>query len=237
MKLMINRIEKRVEKLLENIDSLDKRAYLTVTGEGDILRKKMNLAVPCMVYCESDELFQTQLEKEIDFKERQKDKDISRLSNVDLIKAVDIFTKVVIKGELEFAKKYGKELALRDKELFYKTLFNLSLMDNIKFKKPLMALAFKEIMEVVGWNDKIGYLVISYFTKQRYDLNEFENAKEYIEEEFKVEESLDLVAYKKVLESYEYKNSKKYRYILKKENEKLEKKEMLNIEQEILKTI
>ncbi|MGL5663082.1 MAG: hypothetical protein ACRCW8_04730, partial [Cetobacterium sp.] len=71
----------------------------------------------------------------------------------------------------------GKELALKDKEEFLKTLFNLSLMDNISFYKPLMALAMKEVLDNIGWIDEIGYLVISYFTKQRYDLSCLEGSE------------------------------------------------------------
>lgn len=234
---MTNKIEIRLEKVLKNIDSLDKRAYLTVTGEGIIKRKDMNLTIPAMVFCEDDNLFNMQLEKDTDLKERQKDKDISRLSTIDLKKAVEIFTKVVIKGELEFSKKYGKELALRDKELFYKTLFNLSLMDNLKFRKPLMALALKEIMETIGWNDKIGYLVISYFTKQRFDLSNLENAVSIEKEDIQIERNIELASYKKVLESYTYENSEKYYFILKNENNKMKNGKLLDIEDEILKNI
>ena len=122
--------------------------------------------------------------------------------------------KLVIKGELEFSKKYGKELALKDKEEFLKTLFNLSLMDNISFYKPLMALAMKEIIENIGWVDEIGYLVISYFTKQRYDLSQLENVIESESEITEISGNISLLAYKKVLESYTYKNEKKYRAML-----------------------
>ena len=87
-------------------------------------------------------------------------------------------------------------------------------MDNISFYKPLMALAMKEIIENIGWVDEIGYLVISYFTKQRYDLSQLENVIESESEITEISGNISLLAYKKVLESYTYKNEKKYRAML-----------------------
>lgn len=211
---MKNRIEKRVAKVIENADTLDKRAYLTIDCDGVVKRKEMNFSIPLMVFCENDEIFEGVLKEESNKIERIKEKKIERLSNVPVDKLKENFMKLVIKGELEFSKKYGKELALKDKEEFLKTLFNLSLMDNINFYKPLMALAMKEIIENIGWIDEIGYLVISYFTKQRYDLSQLENAIESESEITEISENISLLAYKKVLESYTYKNEKKYRAML-----------------------
>ena len=211
---MKNRIEKRVAKVIENADTLDKRAYLTIDCDGVVKRKEMNFSIPLMVFCENDEIFERVLKEESNKIERIKEKKIERLSNVPVDKLKENFMKLVIKGELEFSKKYGKELALKDKEEFLKTLFNLSLMDNINFYKPLMSLAMKEIIENIGWVDEIGYLVISYFTKQRYDLSQLENAIENESEITEISENISLLAYKKVLESYTYKNEKKYRAML-----------------------
>ena len=211
---MKNRIEKRVAKVIENADTLDKRAYLTIDCDGVVNRKEMNFSIPLMVFCENDEIFERVLKEESNKIERIKEKKIERLSNIPVDKLKENFMKLVIKGELEFSKKYGKELALKDKEEFLKTLFNLSLMDNINFYKPLMALAMKEIIENIGWVDEIGYLVISYFTKQRYDLSQLENAIENESEITEISENISLLAYKKVLESYTYKNEKKYRAML-----------------------
>ena len=211
---MKNRIEKRVAKVIENADTLDKRAYLTIDCDGVVNRKEMNFSIPLMVFCENDEIFERVLKEESNKIERIKEKKIERLSNITVDKLKENFMKLVIKGELEFSKKYGKELALKDKEEFLKTLFNLSLMDNISFYKPLMALAMKEIIENIGWVDEIGYLVISYFTKQRYDLSQLENVIESESEITEIFGYISLLAYKKVLESYTYKNEKKYRAML-----------------------
>ncbi|MGL5901833.1 MAG: hypothetical protein ACRCZO_04045, partial [Cetobacterium sp.] len=173
---MKERIEKRVLKVVENAEILDKRAYLTINEDGILSRKSMNFIIPAIAFCENDDLFYTVLNNECNKIETEKAKKIDRLSNISLEKLKENFVKLVIKGEIEFSKRYGKELALRDKEEFLKTLFNLSLMDNPKFNKPLMALAFQKVLNTVGWIDEIGYLVISYFTKQRYDLSLLENA-------------------------------------------------------------
>lgn len=234
---MKNRIEKRVAKVIENADTLDKRAYLTIDCDGIVKRKEMNFSIPLMVFCENDELFERVLKEESNKIERIKEKKIERLSNISVDKLKENFMKLVIKGELEFSKKYGKELALKDKEEFIKTIFNLSLMDNINFYKPLMALAMKEIIENVGWIDEIGYLIISYFTKQRYDLSQLENAIEDESEITEVPENISLLAYKKVLESYTYKNEKKYRAMLLNGVKNQNKITQWQIEDEILNSI
>ncbi|MDX8335283.1 hypothetical protein [Candidatus Cetobacterium colombiensis] len=234
---MENRIQERVAKVIENADILDKRAYFTVDCEGSIKRKEMNYTIPAMVFCKNDELFNENLQKECNKIERENQKKIDRLSNVEVETLKTNFVKLVIKGELEFAKKYGKELALRDKEEFLKTLFNLSLMDNINFNKPLMALAMKEILNTIGWKDEVGYLVISYFTKQRFDLNLLENLKETEEEVLNVPESLKLIAYKKVLDSYKYTKEKKYKAILLEEIKKNKEISHNEIENEILASL
>ena len=45
---MKNRIEKRVAKVIENADTLDKRAYLTIDCDGVVKRKEMNFSIPLM---------------------------------------------------------------------------------------------------------------------------------------------------------------------------------------------
>jgi len=234
---MKNRIEKRVAKVIENADTLDKRAYLTVDCDGIVKRKAMNFSIPLMVFCENDEIFERVLKEESNKIERTKEKKIERLSNVPVDKLKENFMKLVIKGELEFSKKYGKELALKDKEEFLKTLFNLSLMDNINFYKPLMALAMKEIIENIGWVDEIGYLVISYFSKQRYDLSQLENAIEGESETTEISGNISLLAYKKVLESYTYKNEKKYRAMLLSGVKKQNRLTQWQVDDEILNSI
>ncbi len=213
-------IEERIKYFLENAEYLDKRAYFTVDGEGKIKRKKMNYSFPAIFFCEDDIFFKNILEIEKDKRERTKIKKIDRLSNLEMDRLSENLIKLVIKGELDFAKRYAKELAMRDKEYFIKTLFNLSLMDNLSFDKPLMALAMREYISRFGWNDEVGYLVMSYFTKQRYDINQLEFIKPE-EEMCRIEpRTVSQLAYKKVLDSYEYTNKSKYRAILIKDIEK-----------------
>lgn len=228
-------MQSRIKKIKENVEILDKRAYFTISEDCEVKRKEMNFIIPTAVFCDSEQLFNEVLEKESNKIEREKRKKIDRFSNLEIEKIRENFIKLVIKGELEFSKKYGKELALRDKELFIKTLFELSLMDNIEHNKPLMALAMDKILKEMGWIDEIGGLVISYFAKQRFDLNDLEKAEEILENVNIESDTLEVVCYKKVLEKFEYKNKKKYMAILKK-NMNL-KKEKTVLREEILKNI
>lgn len=242
---MKEKLRKRVAKVIENVEILDKRVYFSVDSEYRIKRKKMNYIVPALIFCENENIFLKTLELESNSIEREKFKKIERLSNLSILKLQENFIKLVIKGELEFSKRYGKELALRDKNLFLETLFNLSLMDNIEFNKPLLALSMKKIMDNFGWIDEIGYLVISYFSKQKFDLNAYEQAKELSEMNLEIDsENISQLAYKKVLESFNYKNKNFYSYMLKNSYKKTKEQKkngvinkLTNIEKEILKQL
>lgn len=215
----------RVEKIEKNCEFLDKRAYFTIDKNYEVKRKKMNMSIVVAAFLNNEE-FEVTLEKEIDKKERQKRKKIERFSNLDLDKIRENLIKLVIKGECEFAKRYAKELALRNKELFIKTIFELSLMDNIEFRKPLLALAFERVIDSIGWNDSIGDLVISYFSKQRYDLYEYENARNVEKIDIMRTDKIEIESYRVVLNRFEYKNKGKYIDIL----NKSVKKDMENTE-------
>ncbi len=79
-----NRIENRIEDLINNSEILDKRAYFTVSDEGEIKRKRMNLTIPAMVFCSDDKVFKQILTSELDPVNRIKRKQLCRKQSIDI---------------------------------------------------------------------------------------------------------------------------------------------------------
>lgn len=232
---------KVLENLLKNAELLDKRAYFTVDIDGNIKRKSMNFSMAAVAFLKDEELINKIIEGELSKSERFQMKKIDRLSNLTIEALKSNLMKLVINGNLEFGKKYGKELYLRDKNKFFQTLGNIALMDNMDFYKPLMVLSMEKLLEE-KYNEEILYLGLSYLCKQRCDLHIFENIneedmnKEEVLENARKSQNLKIVAYGKLLEKYTFKNEKKYLNIL---NKKLENKKetMTEIEGEILNSL
>lgn len=199
----------KIEKICEEVEILDRRAFF-VFKNGEIRRKKIVEILPVAVFC-NDNVFDKALSLEKDKRERIKFKKIQRMSNLGIDKLESNFLKLVLNGELEFAKVYGKELALRDREIFFQILYKLVLMDNPYFYKGLMVLSFKEILNICGWKDEIWYLVVSYLTKQREETYIYENISYFDECTEKVEENLAVLVYRKILENYKGEDKERFK--------------------------
>ena len=149
----------KIEVLSECAQFLDKRSYLTIDTKGDIKRKKGNLALPVFSFLKTEDDYVEVLLNSCDIKERQNLDKIERYSNLDIEKVKLNYIKTLFNGNLEFSKRYGKELFLRDRETFFKISSNFALIgdDNIK---PLMVLSLKELMK--EYNENIFYIFISF---------------------------------------------------------------------------
>ncbi|MBU3842759.1 MAG: hypothetical protein IAA47_07245 [Candidatus Fusobacterium pullicola] len=167
----------KIEVLSESAQFLDKRSYLTIDTKGDIKRKKGNFALPVFSFLKTEDDYVEVLLNSCDIKERQNLDKIERYSNLDIEKVKLNYIKTLFNGNLEFSKRYGKELFLRDRETFFKISSNFALIgdDNIK---PLMVLSLKELMK--EYNENIFYIFISYMTKSRDNTAFYENAESYL---------------------------------------------------------
>lgn len=193
-------MKERIDKICQEVELLDRRAFF-VFKNGEIKRKKICETIGTAVYSD-DNIFNEALSLEKDKRETIKFKKIGRLTNLEIEKIEKNFSKLVLNGELEYAKVYGKELALRDRELFFQILYKLVLVDNPYLYKGLMVLSLKEILDNCGWKDEIWYLVISYLTKQRADIYIYENISYFENEVENVDQNLALLIYKKILDRY-----------------------------------
>ncbi len=154
----------KTEVLSECAQYLDKRAYITIDTLGSIKRKKGSLALPVFAFLNDNEILAQEILSSSDIRERQNFDKIDRFSSLDIDKVKINFIKTLFNGNLEFSKKYGKELFLRDTNEFYRVVSNFSLIGS-KSIKPLMVLALKKLMTT--YDENIFHLFISYMTKNR----------------------------------------------------------------------
>ena len=129
--------------------------------------------------------------------------------------------KTLANGNLDFSKRYGKELFLRDREEFYKTILEFSFLGDMKSLKPLLILSFKKLFENEEYEENVFFLLISFITKYRDNFYFYENCekennsvnfemlKENVLSNKKLLESregLEILSTLKALEIYNFKN-------------------------------
>ena len=85
--------------------------------------------------------------------------------------------KTMFNGSIDFAKKYAKELFLRDKKEFFRLMATFVTIGNSESLKSLNMIAFERLMEENDYNGNILYLFIAYLTKYRDNTNNYENIK------------------------------------------------------------
>jgi hypothetical protein len=198
---------------------LDKRSYFTVDRNGKIKRKNMNYALPVAALAEKG----TDVAREIlscaKAEERVKLKKIERFSKETLENLMKNFMKLIANNNVNFSIRYGKEIFLRDRELFYKTLFHYTLLEEIDSQKCLMAFSLKKLMEN-DLDDNLVYLAMSYISKVKGNFTEYENTLPASEvtkadlikkvreskENLRTKRGMNLLAYINVLQEYEYEN-------------------------------
>ena len=221
----------KIETLSYFAEVLDKRAYFTVTSEGEIKRKTINPSLPVFAFSDNNEQLADTILESADLKERSKISAVSRLSNLEIKNLKENLFKTMINGNLDFSKKFGKELFLRDRDEFFKTVTLAALMGNMNSLKPLMVLAFKKLMEKREYNENVFYLVIAFLTKYRDEFFYYERAcdrcectleelrKSILENEtlLKSREGLEALTYLKAVETLD--SEKRDRFLLKIKNE------------------
>lgn len=153
---------------------LDKRAYVTIDTLGNIKRKNGSMALPMFAFFDESSVLADVILKYSDLKERQIIDKIERFSNTDTKKVRENLVKTIFNGNLDFAKKYGKELFMRDRNDFYNLIATFVVIGNSSSLKSLFLLAFKKIMENMEYDGNIFFLFISFITKYRDNTSYYE---------------------------------------------------------------
>lgn len=197
----------------------------------------MNYAVCAAVFVQKDSDFTDYIAESLDFTEKTKIEKIERMNNVENIEK-SIF-KLLARGDFHFAGKYCKELYMRNKDEFFRIMFQFALMDNISFEKSLAVYSMKKYFEKFGYSDEVLYLTISYMAKMRADFSEYENIqieknisnelREKIKnntEKYKNQEGMCILGYLLGLLSYNYENEERFAAVLCRKTEQFEKSDV-----------
>jgi hypothetical protein len=215
-------------KLIESIaEGLGKRSYFTIDCDGTIKRKPMNHALPLITTINSDnykEIIEILLEKMVDLTQREKIKKIERLSKYSMDTLTNNFNKIMASGDKIFGLKYGKELFLRDRQLFFKMLFDYILLEKIDNEKSTMAWSLYQLMKDNDFSDEVFHVGMSYLLQRRSEFNDFERVsstsftptpKMKVVAVSKTVNSLEISSYGKILNEFTYKKEDIYIEILK----------------------
>lgn len=197
--------EGKIKALSTYAEILDKRAYLTMDVEGNLKRKETSIILPIFAFFDDEEILAENILKYGDIKERQILEKIDRFSNIEVAKVKENLMKTIFNGSIDFAKKYAKELFLRDKKEFFRLMATFVTIGNSESLKSLNMIAFERLMEENDYNGNILYLFIAYLTKYRDNTNNYENIKVDVKEKKNITvKELE----EKVLENEELLNSK-----------------------------
>jgi hypothetical protein len=204
-------------KLIESIaEGLGKRTYFTIDSEGIITRKEMNPALPIITTINENnykEIIQTIISDMVDLTQREKIKKIERLSKYTLDTLVKNFNKILASGDRIFGLKYGKELFLRDKKLFFKLLFDYVLLEDFESDKTTMAWSLYELLKDNEFSDEVFYVGMSYILQKNSCFLQYERLsnsnispipKEEIIKYSIASNSLEVVSYGKILNEFKY---------------------------------
>ena len=196
----------------------DHRSYFNIDRNGKIQRKNMNYALPVAAFSDDAAEVAREILASARAPERVKSKKIERLSKETIDNLMKNFMKIIANNNVNFAIRYAKEIFLRDRELFYKTLFHYTLLEEIDSQKSLMALSLKKLMDTQV-DDNLIYLAMSYISKVKCNFDDYENTvateasksdliqkSQESKERLKSKKGINLLAYVNVLKEYDYEN-------------------------------
>ena len=139
--------EGKIKAFSTYAEILDKRAYLTMDAEGNLKRKETSIILPIFAFFDDEEILAESILKYGDIKERQILEKIDRFSNIEVAKVKENLMKTMFNGSIDFAKKYAKELFLRDKKEFFRLMATFVTIGNSESLKSLNMIAFERLME------------------------------------------------------------------------------------------
>jgi hypothetical protein len=210
-------------KLIESIaEGLNKRTYFTIDKEGNIKRNEMNPSLPMIVSINNEnyrDIIKTIIEDLVDLTQREKIKKIERLSKFSIDTLIENFNKLMANGDKIFGLKYGKELFLRDKTLFFKMLFDYVLLEDISTKKSIMAWSLYELLKENQFSDEVFYVGMSYIIQRRSEFGDHERIlngnfvatpKEEVIPYAVNDTLLEIVCYANMLGEFSYKKEEYY---------------------------
>lgn len=87
---------------------------------------------------------------------------IKRISNMDVTSLEEKVIKTFKNEKLEYALSFCKELYLKDKNIFFKCLYKLSLLDDLNNLKFFVVFAMEKWFSIYEYSDRVFYCYIHY---------------------------------------------------------------------------
>jgi len=223
--------EKNLEKAIELIKEkgkfavlseystfFDMRTYFKVNEDGDISQKIYNPITLLYLFCDDEKNLAEYLFKYSYPEEKQNIKKIDRASNLDIESLKKNLMKTLVNSHLDFSKTFAKELFLRDKKAFFKTMYNFALMGNPKDLKLFFVYALEEIFSIINYDENIFYIIIAYLTKFRDDYSTYmevaENNLSLDNSNYSDDKKFYINIFEKVLKKYNLKNENRFKISL-----------------------
>ncbi|EFS21623.1 hypothetical protein FSBG_01120 [Fusobacterium gonidiaformans 3-1-5R] len=151
----------------EFAEIMDKRSYFTVDIEGGICRKKVNPILLEFPYEEDTKKLASMILSYGAPEERQVIHEISRLSNIEIPKLKEKLMTTLVNRNFDFAKRYAKELFLRDERSFWKVLNIFVELGEAENQKREVLKAFEVCMNIVKYDERLFHLYLSFLTRYR----------------------------------------------------------------------
>ena len=221
--------EKNLEKAIELIKEkgkfailseysnfFDMRTYFKVNEDGDITQKSYNPITLLYLFCDDEKKLAEYLFKYSYPEEKQNIKKIDRASNLDIETLKKNLMKTLTNSNLDFSKIFAKELFLRDKKVFFETMYNFALMGNPKDLKLFFVYTLEEIFSKIAYDENIFYTIIAYLTKSRDDYSTYMETSNisFDIETYSDDKKIYINIFEKVLERYSLKNENKFKISL-----------------------
>ena len=221
--------EKNLEKAIELIKEkgkfailseystfFDMRTYFKVNEDGDITQKSYNPITLLYLFCDDEKKLAEYLFKYSCPEEKQNIKKIDRASNLDIETLKKNLMKTLTNSNLDFSKIFAKELFLRDKKVFFETMYNFALMGNPKDLKLFFVYTLEEIFSKIAYDENIFYTIIAYLTKSRDDYSTYMETSNisFDIETYSDDKKIYINIFEKVLERYSLKNENKFKISL-----------------------
>ena len=194
----------------------DMRTYFKVNEDGDITQKSYNPITLLYLFCDDEKKLAEYLFKYSYPEEKQNIKKIDRASNLDIETLKKNLMKTLTNSNLDFSKIFAKELFLRDKKVFFETMYNFALMGNPKDLKLFFVYTLEEIFSKIAYDENIFYTIIAYLTKSRDDYSTYMETSNisFDIETYSDDKKIYINIFEKVLERYSLKNENKFKISL-----------------------
>lgn len=217
--------------ILEHKNHFEKRKYFVLDKNFKIIRKEPSFMLElAYIYCENEKKNEKVLENirsEFEKTFMEKEKNVKRLSKVEIKKLEDSFIRSLFNRESIHALKLGNELFYKNKKKFFEILYNFSFIsaDENKFIKTFFAEKMVEkivlengekYIDIRFYVEEILKNILNYFTKSKFCFLDFEcekNIKYFLENEVDaLYKKIYVENFDKIVEKYNIQNVKKINF-------------------------